>query len=291
MGCLPHTVTDKILTYKIFLSFNPLSDAFASVAKMVEMNDSQLGVLIVGHGTRDTVGQFQMRNLACQAAGCLAPLRTELGFLELAEPSIASGVQSLAAMGVKRLITVPVLLFRAGHADRDIPEAVLAAAEPLGIEVLAQTPPLELQPAVLELSAYRYREAIETLPEDCRGGSVSLAMIARGSSSDTAAATMERFAERRCELTPVAEHRVGYVAVRQPNVEQTLDWLEGTSSQILVVQPHLLFEGEVYHGLCADVAKRRERDGRHWLVCKPLGAPVDDFEDDRLARVLTFGVR
>ncbi len=48
---------------------------------------------------RDAVGQFQMRNLACQAAGCLAPLRTELGFLELAEPSIAAGVQSLLPWG------------------------------------------------------------------------------------------------------------------------------------------------------------------------------------------------
>ena len=232
-----------------------------------------------------------MRNLACQAAGCLAPLRTELGFLELAEPSIAAGVQSLAAMGVKRLITVPVLLFRAGHADRDIPEAVLAAAEPLGIEVLQQTPPLELQPAVIELSAYRYREALETLPVESRSGSVSLAIIARGSSSDSAAATMERFAQLRGEVTPVAEHRVGYVAVRQPNVQQSLDWLEASQSQILVVQPHLLFEGEVYHSLCTAVEERRQRDGRHWLVCKPLGAPVEDFEDDRLAQVLTFGVR
>ena len=258
---------------------------------MVIMNDSQLGVLIVGHGTRDSVGQFQMRNLACQAAGCLAPLRTELGFLELAEPSIAAGVQSLAAMGVKRLITVPVLLFRAGHADRDIPEAVLAAAEPLGIEVVTQAPPLELQPAVIELSAFRFREAINTLPAESRGGSVSLAIIARGSSSDSAAATMERFAELRCEVTPVTQHRVGYVAVRQPNVQQTLDWLEATDSQILVVQPHLLFEGEVYHSLCAAVEQRKQRDGRHWLVCKTLGAPVDNFEDDRLARVLAFGVR
>ncbi len=55
---------------------------------------------------------------------------------------------------------------------------------------------------------------------------------------------MERFAQLRCEVTPVAQHRVGYVAVRQPNVQQTLDWLEQTDNQILVVQPHLLFEGE-----------------------------------------------
>ncbi len=51
------------------------------------------------------------------------------------------------------------------------------------IEVLSQTPPLELQPAVIEHSAHRNREAIETLPVESRSGSVSLAIIARGSST------------------------------------------------------------------------------------------------------------
>ena len=260
------------------------------------MSHDSTGVLIIGHGTRDPIGQNQMRNLACQAAGCLAPLTTELGFLELASPSIADGIQSLAAQGVKRLITVPVLLFRAGHADRDIPEAVLAAASPLGIEVIQQTEPLEIQPTVLELSAQRFRQALDARQSeiplgDYQPSEFSLAMIARGSSSPTAAAAMERFAQQRIALTPVAAHQVGYVAVREPNVVQTLDWLESTSSKVLVVQPHLLFEGEVYHSLKAAVEERQARDGRQWIVCQPLGAAVDDFEDDRLAQVLASCVQ
>lgn len=252
------------------------------------MNDSQIGILIVGHGTRDPIGQAQMRNLACQAAGCLAPLATELGFLELAQPSIADGIASLAKMGVKRLITVPVLLLRAGHADHDIPEAVKAAAVPLGMEIVRQTEPLQYQEAVLKLSAERFLESLNQLPAeaDRAAEKISLAIIARGSSSDSAAAVMERFAQLRCELTPVSAYRVGYVAVRQPNIQQTLDWLESTASSVLVVQPHLLFEGEVYHSLCAAVAERAARDRRHWTVSAPLGAPVDQFEDHRLAKVL-----
>ncbi len=250
------------------------------------MQDQDLGILVVGHGTRDATGQWQMRNLACQAAGCFAPVKTELGFLELAEPSIGDGIRALAAKGVKRLITVPVLLFRAGHADRDIPDAVHAAATPLGIEVVAQTSPLEHQQAVVELSAQRFEEAIAGSTLKDSPAQTSLALIARGSSSDSAAQAMERFAQLRCERTPVHSYRVGYVAVRQPNVQQTLDWLESTESQLLVVQPHLLFEGEVYHSLCTAVQERRQRDGREWMVCKPLGAPVANFEDDRLARVL-----
>jgi sirohydrochlorin cobaltochelatase len=239
-----------------------------------------------------------MRSLACQTAGRLAPLTTELAFLELATPTIESAVARLAAAGIRRLVTVPVLLFRAGHADRDIPDAVAAAAAEHGIQVIHQTPPLEHQSAVVQLSAERFSEALRQA--GCAGTpchNIALAMIARGSSSQSAADAMLELARLRVEQTPVGEYAVGYVAVRQPNVPQTLDWLESTAAQTLVVQPHLLFEGEVYHSLCAAVEQRRSRQAnahengarqtgaapRRWIVCQPLGAAADNFEDAGLA--------
>jgi len=251
------------------------------------MSYDDLGVLIVGHGTRDPFGQAQMRTLACQTAGQLAPLKTELGFLELADPTIEAGIARLAASGVRRLITVPVLLFRAGHADHDIPEAVHQAAEKHAIQVLAQTGPLEHQRTVIELSAERFRQALAQAGQaDCAPDHIALAMISRGSSSDSAAQAMQEFANARVQRTPVSAYSVGYVAVRQPNVPQSLDWLSQTSAQVLVVQPHLLFEGEVYHGLKQRVTERQTTDLRPWIVCQPLGAAADDFEDQRLAEVL-----
>ncbi len=255
------------------------------------MTNNDLGVLVVGHGTRDAFGQAQMRSLACQTAGCLSPLKTDLGFLELAEPSIQDGIKRLADTGVKQLITVPVLLFRAGHADSDIPEAVDAAAKLFGIKVLHQTDPLESRSTVLQLSAERYREALaERACQHVPSEQVALAMIARGSSSDSAAQAMELLVEKRCQMHPVQFSRAGYVAVRKPNVTESLDWLASLDAQVLVVQPHLLFEGEVYHSICEAVAKRQENDTRQWVVCKPLGADADNFDDTRLASVLAQSV-
>jgi len=251
------------------------------------MTMRDLGVLIVGHGTRDLSGQGQMRSLACQIAGCLAPLASELAFLELAEPTIAQGVARLAAAGVRRLATVPVLLFRAGHAERDIPEAVAAAASAHAIEVIGQTAPLEHQSAVVELSAERFSQGLERA--GCAATSpdrIALGLIARGSSSASAAAAMDEFARLRNVLLPVGAYRVGYAAVRRPTIAETLDWLASTDAQVLVVQPHLLFEGEVFHALCSAVEERRARDARRWVVCRPLGASAEDFHDQRLAEVL-----
>jgi hypothetical protein len=97
---------------------------------------------------------------------------------------------------------------------------------------------------------------------------------------------MEEFARLRAERAPVGACQVGYAAVRQPNIPQTLDWLASSDREVLVVQPHLLFEGEVFHSLCAAVEERRAGDARTWIVCRPLGASAEDFHDTRLAEVL-----
>lgn len=121
---------------------------------------SSLGFLLVGHGTRNRSGQAQLWSVFRDFAAEMAPAACELAFLELAEPDIAMGVQRLAERGVTRLVTVPVLLFSAGHAQRDIPHATDEAAQAFNVQVAGQSESLECHPAVVRLSAQRFREAI-----------------------------------------------------------------------------------------------------------------------------------
>src|SRR5687767_3853616 len=113
-----------------------------------------LGWLVVGHGTRDRAGQaefFELVELLARKVGDRGP-QVEPAFLELASPTIAQGLARLAARGVRRVLVIPLLLFAAGHAKDDIPQAVAAAALPLGIDVVAQVGAMESQPQLLELS-------------------------------------------------------------------------------------------------------------------------------------------
>src|SRR5688500_8451642 len=105
-----------------------------------------LGYLLVGHGTRDAIGQAEFLQLAKLVAE-RASVPVEPCFLELAQPTIEEGLQRLAQRGVQRVLIIPLLLFTAGHAKQDVPEAVAAFAAPLGIEVLGQTAALENHPS------------------------------------------------------------------------------------------------------------------------------------------------
>lgn len=262
-----------------------------------------VGYLLVGHGTRKAAGQDQFRVVYSQFEALMQPAPTALAFLELAEPDIPTAIAKLAAMGVKRLITVPVLLFSAGHAERDIPEAVEAAAADLNLHIDRQSPAFECSDPVLALSARRFREAV------CYAGSVSttsttttsapassdplespacggcclghvcsqtaLLMIGRGSNSAKATEDMRRFTRLRVEQTAVAWHQTGFIHAQKPNVTEALDELAATDFPIAVVQPHLLFEGELIENLRTEVARRQLlQPERRWVITSTLGTDI-----------------
>jgi sirohydrochlorin cobaltochelatase len=237
--------------------------------------------LLIGHGTRNVVGQQQFLEVYRQFAGLMSPAVTGCAFLELAEPDIGQAIALLAEQGARRFVTVPVLLFSAGHALQDIPQAVATAAAEHSLEFMGQTAPLELSAPVVALSALRFRQAVcqKQGPagcfEACSGQhcpQVALAMIGRGSRSEAAAEQMRQFSRLRWQQTPVAELFTAFVYAQSPNVPEVLQKLAASPCATIVVQPHLLFEGELVVQLREQVAAAAvQNPGKQWLVTPTLG--------------------
>lgn len=244
----------------------------------------RLGYLFVGHGTRNVAGQQQFHTLFAQFAQRVAPELAELAFLELAQPDIATAIERLAGRGATHVTTVPVFLFSAGHALQDIPQAVAAAAGQHGLHLAGQSPPLELSAQVLELSALRFRQAIchAVSPATCLAScenalcpQIGLALIGRGSSSAEATEQMRQFARLRRKITPVAELVCGFVFAQLPSVEQSLQRMAASPCGIIVVQPHLLFEGELVEQLRRQVAEYGQRNPQQrWVITHTLGTDI-----------------
>ena len=242
------------------------------------------GVLLVGHGTRDPAGVAEFLAAAKDAAQRLAPRPLEPCFLEIAEPTIAKGFARLAERGARRVTVVPLLLFAAGHAKRDIPALVAEAAARHGDLPVRHTPPLECHPRILELSARRFRKALAGHSPVDRAEAL-LVMVGRGSSDAEAAAEMRRFSQLRRELTPVGELETCFVAKQRPTLPNALTAAAIGEFRRIVVQPHLLFKGQ----LIDDIRREVERasgdrlppglpaavdvatDEKQWLVAAPLG--------------------
>ncbi len=276
----------------------PFPDQMISDQKV---DSREIGYLVVGHGTRSTAGQKQVRAVFSQmtqleGSESLRGLPAELAFLELAEPDIPTAVERLHRAGVEQLVVVPVLLFSAGHARQDIPEAVHAAASKFGMQIRRHCSSLCLDPSIVALSAERFHSALEihaglALNANLPVEGVGLALIGRGSSSDAATAAMLQFVELRTLVTPVSWSSVGFIHAQRPTVEEALDALTASGLPWLVVQPHLLFEGELVDNLRSEVEYRQSfSKSQKWIITQTLGSGIDLNDlgkpDNRLAVAL-----
>jgi sirohydrochlorin cobaltochelatase len=229
----------------------------------------QCGVLLVGHGTRDVAGLAEFAELALLVERLIPDVKLQTAFLELATPDIQTGMDRLAEQGVDRIIVVPVLLFAAGHAKRDIPAAIEHAAARYPHIRIATTPALDCHPKLLELSEQRLRECFGSglKPHD-----TALLLVGRGSLDDSATAAMHRYASLLASRVAVREYRVAFMAMAQPLLPDVLDEMIVPPDRAIVVLPHLLFRGDLLHELWTQIlsASRPRPDGRI-LVTKHLG--------------------
>lgn len=227
--------------------------------------------LIVGHGTRDPEGvaQFQQLVSALQAA---QPTTLVAGcYLELQAPSIAEAIDGLAAQGVAEIHLAPALLFAAGHALRDIPAEIAAARRRHPELDITQAEVLGCHPRLLELSARRYDESLEGgAPVDI-DNTLAL-LVGRGSLEASATAEMQRFARLRAELRPAGRYEVAFLAMAEPNVDAALEAAGQAGLRRVVVQPHLLFAGDLSRRLADRVeAARRDHPAIDWRLAAVLG--------------------
>jgi sirohydrochlorin ferrochelatase len=207
-----------------------------------ENSGSPLGILLVGHGTRDARGIDEFLAVAVNVALSRPKAAVESCFLELAAPSILSGVARLAKRGVRQFVVSPVLLFGAGHAKRGVPEQVAFALASFPEMSSIQAAHLGCHPAILEQSWDRFDEAVRKMPNMPPEETV-LIFVGRGSNDDDATREMHYFAKRAPQNSTVSATHVGFLAMARPTLEATLTHVVAGNPRRICVQPHLLFDG------------------------------------------------
>ena len=229
------------------------------------------GLLLIGHGTNNERGKAEFLEVCSALSHQMPSLVVEPCFLERTEPNISVAVDRLATAGVQKAVAVPLLLFAAGHAKHDIPGAVTAAVANHWSLQISFGDPLNCHQAVLELSAKRFQEAVAT-QDQLKLDSTMLLMIGRGSSDPSATEQMHRFVELRSSLISVKKVLPCFLAMAEPSLKTALAEAATSGAENIVVQPHLLFQGDLLKRLRLEVesASTQWPDCR-WIVAEHLG--------------------
>lgn len=106
-----------------------------------------------------------------------------------------------------------------------------------------------------------------------RFGRIGLAMVGRGTSDVSALEQMRQLTALRVQQTPVAWFETGFFAGGRPSVDELLAAASRSDCDTIIVQPHLLFEGELMDQLRHKVrALRSDFPTKSWWISRSLGA-------------------
>lgn len=201
-------------------------------------------LVLVGHGSRKPEGNEAVRHLAGRLPGPV-----EVGFIELARPSMDEALDTALASGAAHVVAVPAVLLAASHAKNDLPLAVIRARLRHPGRSIHAARPIGVHPAMLGALAERLQAAAPSIEPE----RTAVLLVGRGSSDPDANADLHKIARLFAERRGLLGVDVAFVGVTTPCVEEGLRRLLLLRPRAIVVLPYLLYPGRILDRLAGVV--------------------------------------
>ena len=206
---------------------------------------SKTGVMICGHGSRDTEAVAEFSSLQKSLAERFPEYPVEYGFLEFARPIIRDGLDRLCDQGVDHILAVPGMLFSAGHVKNDI-AAVLntyeaAHADPAFKIEYARA--LDIDTKMMYAAEGRISEALAAVDDAIPMEETLLMVVGRGTSDPDANGNISKICRMLWEGMGFGWGEVCYSGVTFPLVAPGLEHAARLGYKRIIVFPYFLFTG------------------------------------------------
>ena len=219
---------------------------------------SKLGVMLCGHGSRDTDAVTEFAVLSEHLKKRLPQYPVEYGYLEFATPIIRNGLDVLKAKGVERVLAVPGMLFAAGHAKNDIPSVLNTYAANNGLKI-DYGKELGIDPKMMRAAGDRIQEALDANPSKVPLHETLLVVVGRGASDPDANSNVSKVTRILWEGFGFGWAETAYSGVTFPLVDPGLEHAARLGYRRIIVFPYFLFTGilvQRIYDATDDVAKR-----------------------------------
>lgn len=255
-------------------------------------------ILLVGHGTRRSVGRQEFsalvdmveERLARLTGGAEAEWFVRFAYLELADPDIPTGIAACVAQGARRILLVPLMLFAAGHMKRDIPAAVHKALASRADGLVECLDAVDVDEVFARVAAARLYESGYPGAPDSRSAVV---LLTRGNRDPEAHGRLTEFARLFEKTARAPDIRTCGLTGLGPTPENVFRDCEAEGLDRVFVVPYLLFRGVLTEETAARIAawRSRGRDAARIVLAGHLGADVRLAERlaERIARRLWMG--
>ena len=205
--------------------------------------EEKYGVMVCGHGSRDEDAVNEFLNFAKKLKNQLLQYELDWGFLEFANPVIKSGLDSLREKGIKEIMSVPVMLFAAGHAKNDIPSVLNAYQAQYPELSISYGRELGIDLKLIRAAGERVKEAIEQADGDISPEETLLMVVGRGASDPDANSNVSKVTRMLWEGLGLGWAETAYSGVTFPLIKPGLEHASKLGYKRIVVFPYFLFTG------------------------------------------------
>ena len=115
-------------------------------------------VILLGHGSIREQANVEVRAMWKQVAEQLPNLKISGSFVEVAEPKLEQEVGRLVALGIEKIVIVPMFLTRGNHLSNGIPNALELLRQQYPSVQIELTRHLGVDPLLAEIVKNRLRE-------------------------------------------------------------------------------------------------------------------------------------
>ncbi|WP_320664270.1 sirohydrochlorin chelatase [Prochlorococcus sp. MIT 1223] len=208
---------------------------------LLQSNNSRIGVLICGHGSRHDSAIKEFAFLVSKIKLNLPGIPVEYGYLEFAKPVLTEALDKLLNQSVERVIAIPAMLFAAGHAKNDIPALLKKYSEKTGLKI-DYGRELGINSLMIGAAGARIKEASDLNP-GLAVDQTLLVVVGRGSSDPDANSNVSKITRMLVEGLGLGWGETVFSGVTFPLVEPGLRHLIRLGYKRIIVFPYFLFSG------------------------------------------------
>jgi sirohydrochlorin cobaltochelatase len=207
------------------------------------MTSEKIGVMICGHGSRDTAAVEEFNKLAVHLRERLPQYPVESGFLEFARPILRDGMEKLRDQGVTRILAVPGMLFAAGHVKNDLPWEVNAFGSEYPDIKIEFGRELGIDTKLLKAAKARIEEAEAACETEVDRKDTLLMVVGRGTNDSDSNSNISKVARMLWEGMGFGWAEVCFSGVAHPRVDAGLEMASKLGFKRVIVFPYFLFTG------------------------------------------------
>jgi sirohydrochlorin ferrochelatase/(2Fe-2S) ferredoxin len=201
----------------------------------------QIGLIIVGHGSRDSSANAEFEILVANFRVRHPEFDVCHAYIEIASPSLAASLSASASRN-RHIVVAPLFLFGAGHLKNDIPLALAAAREQHPDVVFTATRELGVHPSLIELA---FQRASSLFPQEHAATKTAVIVVGRGASDPDANGDFCKLVRLFGEGHNFTWVLPSFIGITRPSFEEAAELVARSRPDRILVVPYFLFAGRL----------------------------------------------